>query len=149
MNFEFGIPLFNSTAKFSTSEFSLDADKLNQIDYDKKFSQIIFKKHSENSYMFRESLKASFNTGRIGLGILVRRMLYINEETSQIKVQVILNTFPILYFLLLVWYSFEESFLMPRFLFSLAVSIVSIAYLVRFYKKFTRIVMFKIENYKP
>jgi len=97
--FPLGIPLLKYSSKYNSISNTINLKRLNMIDDDKALAKIIFKEHSSNTFMFRESFSFKDNELRGGYSLLIRGMLYIDVEDSQITIYGILNTFPIVFIL--------------------------------------------------
>lgn len=107
--FELGIPIFKYSAKYDSNTIKIKEERLNKIEDNKSLAKIYFKKYSENVFMFRESYSQKSKNARGGYTLLVRGMLYIDDEDSQITVYGILNTYPILFLIFSAFYAFSGS----------------------------------------
>ncbi len=107
--FQLGIPIFKYSVKCKPITFGISEERLNKIDDDKSLAKIGFRNYSTNVFMFRESYGQKSKNARGGYTLLVRGMLYIDDEDSQITVYGILNTYPILFLIFSALYAFSNS----------------------------------------
>lgn len=137
--FQLGIPILKYSAKCKSISFGITEARLNKIDDDKSLAKIGFRNYSTNVFMFCESYFSNNKNARGGYTLLMRGMLYIDEEDSQVTVYGILNTYPIVFLALSGFYAFsEQSFVILLFLSVLVFEIIIYFVQLKRYKSIAR-----------
>ncbi len=145
--FQLGIPIFKYSVKCNPSTFRVTEERLNRIDDNRTLAKIGFKNYSNDVFMFVESYLQKSKSVRGGYTLLMRGMLYIDDEDSQVTVYGLLNTYPILFLALSGFYApLEQSFVISFFLPVLVFEIIIYFVQLKRYKSIARRVALIIDE---